>query len=277
MKRLSVPSILFLAGTLAHAEPGDCLKQLAARAPAPSGKVLFIGDSHSYGPIGDRLIERMGELPGVSYEFYGAWGSAPWSWLSGVKAFRPLRTVDQRGRPLEVTRTRRAEGPGEDEWLPKMSELLARFRPDLVVIEQGGNLMPIYPKDPAKVSGPDFEKMDKEAQCLLPAIEQSERSSRNLLKLVRDSRARCVWLAPPHSRRMIRSCFDQRYEKIKQWAEEAGCEFVDSRSLATYPSQGGDGLHYKTEMGDGVVAMAHAVADNAFERAVCPAYSTPTP
>jgi len=99
----------------------------------PRVKVLMIGDSQVVGPYGQAMYEHI-RAEGAEIDQYGMAGASPAWWLRGTT-----------GKSGWIER--RADGRivHADDWkkphkTPLLSDLIARHRPEVLIISLGGNL-----------------------------------------------------------------------------------------------------------------------------------------
>ena len=173
--------------------------------------VLFVGDSHSVGPFGWALDQNMRDA-GHEVATYASCGSIPKWWTTGQKT-----TCGFYSRDLKGIKTTLNSAP-----TPIMNTLLADVKPDIVVIEFGGN----YLKTPSA----DYITKDIKA----------------FVKKVKDTGARCMWITQPDSR--ANRAEIPRVLKLIKEAVGNDCPIFDSTKVTSYPA-GGDGTHYWSAAG----------------------------
>lgn len=169
--------------------------------------VLFVGDSHSVGPFGWALDQHMRDA-GHDVATYASCGSIPKWWSTGQKTSCGFFSRDLKG-----TKTSLTNSP-----TPLIDSLLADIKPDVVVMEFGGN----YLKTPSA----DYITQD----------------IKSFVKKVKDSGARCLWITQPDSR-TNRSEIPRVAHLIKE-AIGKDCPIFESYNVTKYPTTGGDGTHY---------------------------------
>lgn len=198
----------------------------------PGQRVLHIGDSHTVGIYGSTIDAAMRET-GAQIRTYGVAGSSPSWWYQGTVTKCGYYGRDEKGkvdRPADW-RTPRAT--------PSLPDLIKEYKPTVMVVSLGANL---FGASEATVKRETQRIIDtaKEAGCTL------------------------VWVGPPRAREDIKSIAaqDRLCETIKATVGSQGT-FVDSRPFTTYPSGGGDGLHYwGTEGSKTAKAWAGSVLEN---------------
>ena len=197
-----------------------------AHANSNINSILFIGDSHSVRTFGNHIFSHLQLINPERSEVhsYASCGSSPHQWLNswnthcGYKErhFTPW-TTDQLPPFYEERHT-----------TPLLSDLLQHHRPQLVVVEIGGN-----------------------ATGLTQAGLNS--SVRRFLNLITQSGAKCIWAGPPEAMNngvrpipanRIGVGLDVFYARLRV-ALGRRCTLYDSRPI-TPPllSRGGDGIHF---------------------------------
>ena len=211
---------------------------------ADAARILMIGDSLTVGTFGGVMHDYLVALYGTrNVAVYGSCGSSPEHWLRdeppfvtkcGFRQQTPEETelIDfKNGRPPRRVPT------------PKVEDLVAKFRPNVVIVQLGTNWMDIV-ASPTRGKQLDFDS-------ILDRLVNAIRSSRTV--------SRIIWITPPDS-----SHFTPRTQRtveriLKSAAARDHFETVISSRLTHYiPGKtGGDGVHYNEEAG---TAWAHAVA-----------------
>jgi len=171
-----------------------------------SANTLFIGDSHSVGIFGkkfDSLI-RQDETSVVTHTSCGA--VAKW-FRTGQKTRCGYFHRDQNG----VVKS------GKEGKTPIIDRTLEEFKPELVIIELGGN----YTNRSDEYTVKDIDE---------------------IVTLVTNAGAKCLWIGAPSSRKNERT--PRLYRLAKEGVKER-CPIFDSSAVTTYPSNPRlDGVHY---------------------------------
>jgi hypothetical protein len=205
-------------------------------------RVLLIGDSLSCGAFGEAVQQHLARKFGPkNVAAFASCGSSPENWVPGQPAFytkcgyreaapdrRPMLRDWVNGKPPRATLT------------PKIDALVRRYRPTIVVVQQGTNWMDRNLSD-AEISdhADDFIKAAR-----APWVRQ------------------IVWIAPPdHS--ALRKTQGRIHRLINEAARRDRFEVVDSRQLTRYvPGQTGrDGVHYNNEASRAWAARINDVLD----------------
>ncbi len=193
----------------------------------PGSRVLHIGDSHTVGIYGTEL-DRLLRAAGATVETYGSSGSAPSWWIDGHPTTMGWVARHADGT-VDAPSNWKAPHP-----TPKLGELVATFRPSVVIISLGANLRP---GGPTKV--------------------------RELVEIAASGGAKVFWVGPPNTAKTAADPASDEtfYAALK--AAAGGAAFIDSRPFT--PSYAGtDGLHFSGS--DGSV-IAKAWADGALAAA----------
>ena len=227
---LLVPS-LFAQQSASATELPAAPSQTAA---SPQGiNVLILGDSLALCGFGKRLDERFRRNPRVKATYtYVACGTNPLSWLKE----RPYTNIKTRcgfvsiesngsGRPRElqdVYGMRRGHVPIPHP-VPKLEDLVATLRPDILIMQTGTNLFDLFP-DHKTVSpnrhGPALRSY------LVPFITKAARSPSTLRKI--------YWVASPTSGRVSKEIQDFVFGQIRSDIGNVA-SVIDSRTLVPYP------------------------------------------
>src|SRR4030081_454137 len=141
----------------AEAKPSPATPVPSPSPTPPTGvTVLFLGDSLALCGFGKRLDAHLRETPEVKGTYtYMACATHPLSWLKDkpyttIKTrcgFWTIESVPGSRQPKEMEDMygmRRRSSP-KSYPVPKLEELLARVRPDVLVMQTGGNLFDLFP------------------------------------------------------------------------------------------------------------------------------------
>ncbi|MEN3370884.1 MAG: hypothetical protein V7609_3027 [Verrucomicrobiota bacterium] len=204
-------------------------------AAAPSGdlKVLILGDSLALCGFGKRLDDRFREDPRIASVFtYLACGTNPLSWLKDRPytniqthcGFVSIESIgpDSATQVEDVYGMRRGHTPGAHP-VPKLEDLLATHRPDILIMQTGTNLFDLFPDRKTVIPnrhGPALRSY------FVPFITKAVRTPSNLRKI--------YWVASPTSGRVSKEI--QEFV-IAQTRADIGhiADVIDSRTLVPYP------------------------------------------
>lgn len=187
--------------------------------------VLFVGDSHSVGPFGWALDQNLRDA-GHAVATYASCGSIPRWWVTGQKT-----TCGYFSRDIKGNKTQLDQSP-----TPLMNNLLSDIKPDVVVMEFGGN----YVKTPSD----EFVIND----------------IKNFIKKIKASGTQCFWITNPDTRKFRADI--PRILRLTKAAIGDECPIFESYKVTKYPETGGDGIHYWNAQG---MPIAKEWAKKAFE------------
>jgi len=197
--------------------------------------VLFLGDSLSLCGFGKRLDQHFREMPEVKAVFtYLTCATQPLSWLKNkpyttVKSrcgFWSIESVPGSVKPREledIYGMRRGSTPKAHP-VPKLEDLLAQIRPDILVMQTGGNLYDLFRDH--KTVRPDRDAPEVK-KFVVPFISKAISPSSSLKKI--------YWVAPPVSGRVSKAVQDFVLEQIRLYFGAASATVIDSRTLLTFP------------------------------------------
>jgi hypothetical protein len=203
-------------------------------------KVLVLGDSLGLCGFGKSLDARLRTHKNISaVATYMACGTIPSSWLkigpySGARTACGFWSIESASgnAPSETRDTygmARGHKPGS-HLIPKIENLLESFQPDILVMQNGTNLLSLFSDGSTVI--PARHDVQLRAQ-LTPFLQTVTSRSESLKKI--------YWVAPPTSGRYSKATQDFLVEKISSYGSGAW-GVLDSRQLVSYP--------YKTPMPD---------------------------
>lgn len=178
-------------------------------------RVLFLGDSHSYGVYGT-VIDGYFRKTASKVVSIASCGSSPSTWTS-VKA--NFKTTN-----CGYWRKERSEGEVrvKSQKLESFSTHLDQVKPDLVVLSLGTNIL-------ASRSN----------------VESELKSIDLMMEQVKKTGADCIWIGPPDlAKSPFKDNLKYGIEKIKSQVEKYSCRYIDSSKITSYPSGKSDGIHY---------------------------------
>jgi len=220
--------------------PAESKPPAATPAPSPSSTpqsavtVLFLGDSLALCGFGKRLDAHLRETSEVKGTYtYMACATHPLSWLKD----KPYTTIKTRcgfwtiesvpgsrgGKEMEDMYGMRRRSSPKSYPVPKLEDLLARFHPDILVMQTGGNLFDLFPDKKTVRPDRDISALRK---FVGPFITKACTAPSTLRKI--------YWIGPPTSGRVSKPVQDFVAEQVRLHLGQAGM-FIDSRSLVTYP------------------------------------------
>jgi hypothetical protein len=207
----------------------------AARADDPQKvKVLILGDSLALCGFGKRLDERFRSDPRVEATYtYMACGTNPLSWLkqkpyTTIKSPCGFWSIEPKGDSNELKEMQDTYGTKKNQapkahLVPKLEDLIASVKPDVLVIQTGSNLFGLFPDTktvrPAQ-HGPALKKY-------LGPFREITTSPPSTLRKV-------YYVNPPISGRVAKEVQDFVYEQTRSSLTPA-LTVIDSRKLVEYP------------------------------------------
>lgn len=219
----------------AQSEPAEVQQTALQQNPAPQEgiSVLILGDSLALCGFGKRLDERFRKNPRIKATFtYIACGTNPLSWLkerpyTNIKTHCGFVSIESNGsgRPRElqdVYGMRRGHVPNPHA-VPKLEDLLATLRPDILIMQTGTNLFDLFPDH--KTVNPNRHGPALRSY-LVPFVTKAARSPSTLRKI--------YWVGSPTSGRVSQ---DIQEFVIEQTRTDIGgiANVIDSRTLVAYP------------------------------------------
>ena len=221
-------SVQLFAQTPAKVQPTPTVKTDAGVT------ILFLGDSLSLCGFGKQLDERLRQMPGIKGVFsYMCCATQPLSWLkvqpySSVKTrcgYWSIESAGDNSRPKEtedVYGMRRGWVP-KTHAVPKLEDLLAQIRPDVLVMQTGGNLFDLFLDH--KTVRPERDASELR-RYVVPFITKAIAPSSPLKKI--------YWVASPTSGRVSLSVQDFVVQQVRSYFGPAAT-VIDSRTLISYP------------------------------------------
>lgn len=225
-----------LAALNAREEPADASPSRAKTQKAKVAQratVLLLGDSLGLCGFGKTLDTRLRKSPGVGAVYtYLACGTVPISWLKTGPLAKANTACGywsiegKSGEPLAEMRDtygmQHAKRP-DTHPVPKLENLLEEHKPDILVIQNGTNLLSLF----------------GDGKTILPARHDSQiRTYLNPLMVFLAQKAPTVkkvyWVAPPVSGRVTTEVQDFLLQRIASY-DCAFLSVIDSRTLIKHP------------------------------------------
>jgi len=200
-------------------------KLFASRGQQLPSPVLIIGDSMALCGFGKRLDEDFRESGVATVATYMACGTNPLSWTRlGNNALAKTSCgfwkiePGENGRPvsfMDVYGMTRGHRPGRYE-VPKIEDLLARYQPQILVVQLGNNL---FDAIKGGRGGALDGFIDPFLRLAMPGVK------------------RLYWVAPPVSGNLPKSTQDTLLTRLRSHEGES-FRVIDSRDLLSYPYHG---------------------------------------
>ncbi len=213
--------------------PLAALETQPAAQSSDGVSVLILGDSLALCGFGKRLDQRFRDSQLTKATFtYLACGTNPLSWLKD-KPYTHIQThcgfvsMESIGGGMmrevnDVYGQTRGHVPGSHP-VPKLEDLLAKFQPDILIMQTGTNLFDLFPD---KKSVNPNRHGSALRSFLVPFINKAVHTPSNLRKI--------YWVASPTSGRVSKEIQDFVLERTKA---DIGyvANVIDSRTLVSYP------------------------------------------
>ena len=196
--------------------------------PVQAGmKVLFLGDSLSFGAFGMTMDKQMRQ---AGYEVYTmvTGGATPRYWLSDFETVSADagHWVKQEGYERRLRRARS---------VPKVEPLLKKFHADATIVQAGTNL---------------YASLRDKRKSPAERVRTVEYLVDRMCRVLAGAKCRVYWVTPPdsHTGKYPRALQEQMREIIKRVAGRHGRVF-DSYAVTHYsdPYPQEDGIHYGPE------------------------------
>lgn len=176
-------------------------------------KILFIGDSHAVGLFGKELFDRLqNKYPSSEVYFYAVCGSSPRWWINSHETNCGYWQLESNGHEIKT----------KQAFTPDLKALLNNIKPNLVIVEQGTNLIKLKTED-----------VKQEVIQLIDFIKAT-------------TPAKIFWVGPPDARIYSKKAIKSTYLTISKVcsAQKPKITLVDSRKVTHYPASAKDGIHY---------------------------------
>ena len=222
------------AQSTAKIQPTPTPQQTPAASRDNGITVLILGDSLSLCGFGKRLDQHFREMPEVKAVFtYMTCATQPLSWLKNkpyttVKSrcgFWSIESVPGSVKPKEledIYGMRRGSTPKAHP-VPKLEDLLAQIRPDVLVMQTGGNLFDLFAGRKTVRPNRDGPALKK---YVVPFFSKAINQPSSLKKI--------YWVAPPVSGRASKGVQDFIVDQLHLYFG-AAVTVIDSRTLLTFP------------------------------------------
>lgn len=187
-------------------------------------RVLYLGDSLSYGAFG-KQIERGLKTFGLDVYLSVTGGGSPYYWLSSHPSVSSTIGYWEKTPRHEIRKK-------YIKRVPKIDELIKKYKPQIVVIQAGTNL---------------YASLRSKRRSHRHNVKEVSSLVNELCKTVSKYNVLCYWILPPdsHPKKYPESLQKEMANIIKRSANKYG-SFFDSRQYtqytASYPKF--DGIHY---------------------------------
>lgn len=196
---------IFLAATL--------LMSLGSQAALTNPVILYIGDSHSYGKLGTTVEANLSTIS-ERVIMESSCGASAYTWLGKAGYQKTVCGFWKKDGKDEIRTT--------EHQTPKFSDELAKYNPQVVIIQLGTNMA---------------------------AAEKPANSRNSIDQLMKETKAQgseCIWIGPPdaNSKIVTKEKLQITNNLIKELADLNGCTFIDSLQLTSFPKESKEGIHY---------------------------------
>ncbi|MEJ6648805.1 MAG: hypothetical protein QNL24_15935 [Akkermansiaceae bacterium] len=205
------------------------------KAPLNKGlKILILGDSMSLAGFGAHLDSRLRKLPEVaSVNTYMVCGANPLSWLKR-KPYTYTKTrcgywsIENRsgGKSPSVIKDvygmRRGHKPSSHR-VPKLEDLVARHRPDILIFQSGNNMFGCF-KDKRTIKKKTHATAIR--WYVKPFVDEVSKPSTSIKKF--------YWVTPPEAGCVTKNIQKFLFEQLEEHAKPVAT-MIDSRKLTSYP------------------------------------------
>ena len=222
------------AQAVAQAAPAPMAQPSPAAKRDEGATILFLGDSLSLCGFGKRLDGHFRQSPSVKAVFtYMACATQPLSWLKD-KPYTNMKTHcgfwsiesvpgSAQSKELEDVYGQRRGSTPKSHPVPKLEDLLGQIRPDILVMQTGGNLFDLFPDH--KTVRPDRDSVALK-RYILPFVSRAVRAPSSCKKI--------YWVSPPISGRVSPSVQEFVIEQVRAQLGPVAT-VIDSRPLVSYP------------------------------------------
>ncbi len=196
-------------------------------------RILVLGDSLALCGFGKTLDSRLRNLPQVeAVSTFMACGSVPTTWLAAGPLANARTTCGYwsiegaKGEPVTEVRDtfglEKGRRPGVYT-VPKLDQLAEAFQPDILVMQNGTNLLSLFPDGQTILP----ERHDSQIRSYMhPFVRQLAQRVHSLKKV--------YWVAPPVTGRVSQKVQDFLFARMSAFSSPL-IEFIDSRALIPLP------------------------------------------
>lgn len=194
-------------------------------AAQSNAKVLFLGDSFSIGAFGRTFDTRMRET-GLDVFTVVAGGASPYYWLDAYQSL-PCAIGYWEKNPREEKRL------GYIKEVPKIENLVAHIRPDVVVVQTGVNL---------------YATLRSKRNPKEKNVAEVRRLIDQMCYAIAEGGAKGYWILPPHSHeaRYPKELQEELATLMKEVVREYNGAVFESQKYTQFtdPYPSTDGIHY---------------------------------
>lgn len=184
----------------------------ASAFSAANPTILYVGDSHSYGKLG-ATIEKNLSTVSDRIILEASCGATPSTWLGNNKFEKTVCGFWKKDGASEVR--------SQEHQTPKFADELAKYRPDVTIVQLGTNIAVNAPKNATK-----------SVVAMMNAISAEG--------------SKCIWIGPPdaNSKVVTRESLKETNLLLSELAKVHKCFYIDSLKLTSFPAKNKEGIHY---------------------------------
>ncbi len=190
---------------------------LKAELSLKNPRIMFAGDSHSYGKMGSTLESELSKIS-TDRSFMSSCGSSAATWLKKSGNEKTVCGFWKKEGSVELRQTQFNN--------PRLEDEIDRFKPDVLIVQLGTNMA--ASKNPSN----------------------SRESIVELLNVMTKNNLVCIWIGPPDANSAIVT--DKKLEIVNQILIEEtlkkGCHYIDSLKLTSFPIKNTEGIHYPNSL-----------------------------
>lgn len=183
-----------------------------AAVSATNPTILYVGDSHSYGKLGTTIEKNLSTISDhVIME--ASCGATPSTWLGNNKFEKTVCGFWKKDGKEEVRSI--------EHQTPKFADELAKYRPDVTIVQLGTNIAVNAPKNATK-------------------------SIVAMMNAIAAEGSKCIWIGPPdaNSKVVTRERLKETNALLSELAKSNKCDYIDSLKLTSFPEKNKEGIHY---------------------------------
>lgn len=175
--------------------------------------ILYVGDSHSYGKLGTVVDKNLSTISDhVIME--SSCGSTPSTWLGKTGYEKTVCGFWKKEGKEEIR--------SKEHKTPKLADELAKYRPEVTVVQLGTNI----------AAGAKPKNFSASIEAVMTAIKKEN--------------SVCIWIGPPdaNSKIVTKAKLKETNQLLIDMAKNNNCHYIDSLRITKFPSENKEGIHY---------------------------------
>lgn len=174
--------------------------------------ILYVGDSHSYGKLGTTIDKNLSSVSD-RIVLEASCGATPSTWLGNNKFEKTVCGFWKKDGKNEVRSV--------EHQTPKFADELAKYRPDVTIVQLGTNIAVNAPKNATK-------------------------SIVAMMTAISNEGSKCIWIGPPdaNSKVVTRARLKETNLLLSELAKKNNCDYIDSLKFTSFPAKNKEGIHY---------------------------------